>query len=226
MKKYIALILTCALALAVLPAFAEEVRSVAGDWYTRVDGIPCLLTLDPDGIYTFTDLRIEPKTGTWEFRDGYIYLDGSAAPNLYTLEDKLCVGDTAVFFTREKPAGYTPGEPFEDILLTMFAGYWRAEYVDLAGTPVPAFALEDETDLYVEGHSAILGGPVLGDVIVKLAEQDGTLVTEDGSAPAATLVLQQDGLLKLTVIGSDTAPQTWYMMRSWTAVLDGETKDD
>ena len=44
-----------------------------------------------------------------------------------------------------------------------------------------------------------------------------------GSAPAAELILQQDGLLRLTVTGSDTASQTWYMMRSYSAALDRET---
>lgn len=95
----------------------------------------------------------------------------------------------------------------------------------MAGTLVPAAALEDETDLYVEGYSAILGGPILGDVIVKFEEQGGVLATAAGSSPSATIVLQQDGLLCLTVTGSETAPQTWYLQRSYSPVLHEEEEE-
>ena len=211
MKKYIALILACALALAVLPAFAEEATPVAVDWYTSVDGVPYQLTLDPGGAYTFTDPRTEPKTGAWEFRDGYIYLDGSAEPSLYTQEDMLCLGDRGVFFTREKPAGYTPAEPAEDVQLEMFAGYWRSAFVDLNGEALPAAAMGDATDLYIEGHSAILGGPVLGDKQVKLAFENGALTCEiDGNS--VLIQYQADECLRLTVTGSDTAPRIWYLI--------------
>ena len=91
----------------------------------------------------------------------------------------------------------------------------------MAGTPVPVSVLKDETDLLVEDYSAILGGPVLGDVIVKLAEQDGALATEHGSLPEAALLLQQDGMLRLTVT-QDTLPKTWYMMRSYPPFRNGE----
>ena len=211
MKKSIALILACTLALAVLPAFAEEEPSVAGDWYTQVDGVPYQLTLDAGGAYTFTDPRTEPKTGAWEFRDGYIYLDGSAEPSLYTLEDVLCLGDRGVLFTREKPAGYTPEEPAEDVPLEMFAGYWQSAFADLNGEALPAAALGDATDLYIEGHSAILGGPVLGDKQVKLAFENGALTCEvDGLS--VLIQYQADEYLRLTVTGKDAAPRIWYLI--------------
>ena len=222
MKKYIALILACALALAVLPAFAEEASPVAGDWYTRVEGVPYQLTLDPGGAYTFTDPRKEPKTGAWEFLDGYIYLDGSAEPSLYTLEDMLCLGDRGVFFTREKPEGYTPAEPAEDVPLTAFAGYWRSAYMDLNGEALPAAAMGDATDLYIDGHSAILGGPVLGDVQVKLDFESGALTCENDGV-SVLIQYQADEYLRLTVTGSDTAPQTWYMVSDGPDTEEEET---
>lgn len=224
MKRYIALVLVCTLALAALPAFAEEVPSVAGDWYARVDGIPYQLTLDPGGAYTFTDPRTEPETGAWEFRDGYIFLNGSAEPVLYTLEDVLCLGSTSVFFTREKPEGYTPAELMDGVPLTMFAGYWKSAYADLNGVVLPAAAMGDAADLYIDGHSAILGGPVLGDTQVKLEFRDGVLSCESDGL-SASILYQRDGYLRLTVTFNGGDSRTWYMASGDSPFLDGKSEE-
>ena len=223
MKRISAVVMALLLFAAPMAgADPEQTGSVTGDWYASADGLPVHLLLDADNTFTFTAPGQEPVSGVWELQDGYICVNGDRACML--LNDSAMVQEeTGLLFTRGQAAVYSPAGAMEDASAAIYAGYWKAMYADAAGTPVPAFALEDETDLYVEGHSAILGGPVLGDTIVKLAERDGALVTEDGSAPAAELVLQQDGLLRLTVTGSDTAPQTWYMMRSYSAALDGET---
>ena len=222
MKKIFALLIS----LLVVFATAAPAEDASGDWYASLNGLPVHLALGADGTYTVSVPAEAPASGRWELRDGFVYLEGEENSPLNLMDGTMLIWtDACLIFTREKEDGYVPGSAWADAPVILYSDYWKAAYADVAGTPVPAFALEDETDLYVEGHSAILGGPVLGDVIVKLAERDGALVTEEGSAPAAELVLQQDGLLRLTVTGSGTAPQTWYMMRSYSAALDGETEE-
>lgn len=220
MKKYIALILICALTLSLLPALAED-AALAGDWYADLEGVPAQLTLGADGTYTLAVTGKETKTGVWALREGFLYMDGSAAPGLYPVGDLLRLADAPVFFTREKPAFYTPAEPraLEDA--DDFAGYWKSVYVDLQGTAVPAYTMKDETDLYVEGTSAILGGPMLGDTPVKLAFENGEL-TADNEGVKTRMQLQADGFLRLTVTGTETAPQTWYLSRAYSPALEAE----
>ena len=104
-----------------------------------------------------------------------------------------------------------------------FAGYWKAAYTDVGGTPVPARLLGDETDLYIEGSSAILGGPTLGDTQVKLTWENGAL-TSDIEGVKVRVQFQADGCLRLTVTGNESAPQTWYMALAGCAVPEGENQ--
>ena len=218
MKKCFALMLACLLALASLPALAEA-PDVSGDWYADLGGAAARLTLAPDGAYTFAFPGKDAVTGVWKLDDGYICLDGAAAPELSIDGETLRLGEDTVFFTREQPKAYVPGEVRTDLILEMFAGYWKAAYVDVNGTPVPASVLEDETDLYVEGVHAILGGPVFGDTVVEGAFSDGALTCENGGAKV-TLQYQQDGYLRLTVAAPDAAVQTWYLIPAYSPALD------
>ena len=220
MKKTLALILACALAMAILPVFADE-AAVTGDWYADLGGMPVLLTLAEGGAYTLA-LPGSEVTGTWVLDDGYIYIDGSKAPDMATLgEDKLIMSDGMTIFTRDKVEGYAPADPKADADALAFAGYWQAAYVDVNGTPIPAAVLDDETDLYVEGVHAILGGPIFGDTIVEMAFVDGALTSENEGVKVQ-LQYQQDGLLRLTVTGTDTAPQIFYLSEAYSAALEGE----
>ena len=226
MRKIIAVILINLLIFASF-ASAETTQSspVEGDWYTSLNGVPLRLSLKGDGSYerALPAAFGEPVSGTWSFGDGFVRLDDGSALN-YLDTGLLIYTKAGLLFTREAPRTYTPPEAIGAAQADWFAGYWKSVYVDVEGTAFPADVWNDRTDLYVEGHSAILGGPALGDVTVKLAEQDGSLATEEGSATAATLCLQQDGLLRLTVTGSGSAPQIWYMARAFSPLLDGEAK--
>ena len=219
MKKTLAMILICVLVLAAFPGFAE---GVTGDWYADLGGAAIHPNLAEGGSYTVEIPGSDPVTGVWVLDDGYIYMDGSASPDIATIgETSLIMSDGMTFFTREKVENYAPAEPKADAPLELFAGYWTAVYVDVNDTPVLARLLNDETDLYVEGHSAILGGPVLGDTQVALTYENGALTCEyEGTK--AQLQLQQDGYLRLTVTGTETAPQTWYMMETYSEALNGE----
>ena len=81
MKKAMALIAACILALAALSVSAEE-SPVTGDWYTDMGGMPVQLTLAGDGSYTLAVPGGDSVTGTWVLDDGYIYMDGAAAPDM------------------------------------------------------------------------------------------------------------------------------------------------
>ena len=217
-RKIIVLVLLACLFINFLPVLAED---ASGDWYGISEGLLIHLSLGENGTFMLSLSGQEDISGTWELNDGFVNLNtADKGTVILSLNDTILVqGDSGIILTREQEE-YAPAEALKDAPFDLYSGYWKAAYADTAGTAVPAFALEDETDLYVEGHSAILGGPVLGDAIVKLVEQDGKLVTEEGVSPSAELVLQQDGLLRLIVTGSDTAPQTWYLLRSYSSILD------
>ena len=225
MKKTIALFLALFLACTAGLALAEA--DVTGLWYADVGGAAAELSLNADGTYRLSVPLEEEMTGTWKLDDGFLYMDGSSAPDLATWgEGALILGDYDGVFTREKPWVYAPADPFPDAPLELFAGYWVCRYADVNGSPLPADYAEDRTDLYIEGHSAILGGPRFGDAQVKLTFADGALQCEKDGAQV-TIQLQQDGYLRMTVTGADGTAQSLYLLHAPTPdeALD-ETPDE
>ena len=211
MKKYFMGIITCMILLSVLVFAAAENSELptSGTWYSSFSGIPVRLKLSEDGSYISDAPGAEPVTDTWEERDGNIFLDGSKTPELTMQDDKLLWNDMAAFFTREEQAVYTPAEILDVFDPDLFRGYWKAFCVDVDGTACLASALNDTTDLYVEGSSMILGGPLFGDLPVKGESTDGALVCI-AEGITVTLRMQQDGFLRMTVdTGEET--MTWYL---------------
>ncbi len=220
MKKMMALLLAAALLLPAVPGLAEA-DAVAGSWYARMGGVTAELTLNTDGTYALSVPGGDTAAGVWVFDDGYLYLDGAAVPTMATWgENTLMLGDSAGFFTREKPAYYAPADPLLDAPLARFAGYWVCQYVEVNGTPIPADDASDRTDLYIEGHSAILGSPRFGDAQVKLTFADGALTCEHAGTQV-TLQIQQDGFLRLT-----TAPDAAVLYLLHAAALDEALDED
>jgi hypothetical protein len=210
MKKAVSLLVFLSmLTIALFTVIAEENAPVSGIWYSTTSGIPVRLTLSEDGSYTSAAPGTDPVTGTWEERDGDLFLDGSETPEFTVQDDKLLWNDMAAFLTREEQAVYTPAETFADFDPALFRGYWKALYVDVDGIACLASALNDTTDLYVEGNSMILGGPLFGDLPVKAESADGALTcTAEGIT--VTLRMQQDSFLRMTVdTGEETL--TWYL---------------
>ena len=177
MKKRFVGLITCIIILSVLLFAAAENNELttAGVWYSDLSGIPVRLTLSEDGSYTSAAPGTEPVTGTWEERNGDIFLDGSETPEFTVMDDRLLWNGMAALFTRKEQAVYTPAETFADFDPALFRGYWKALYVDVDGTACLASSLNDSTDLYVEGNSMILGGPLFGDLPVKAESADGVL---------------------------------------------------
>ena len=210
MKKAVSLLVFLSmLTIALFTVIAEENAPVSGIWYSTTSGIPVRLTLSEDGSYTSAAPGTDPVTGTWEERDGSIFLDGSETPEFTVQDDRLLWNGMAAFLTREEQAVYTPAEILADFDPALFRGYWKALYVDVDGIACLASSLNDTTDLYVEGNSMILGGPLFGDLPVKAESADGALVcTAEGIT--VTLRMQQDSFLRMTVdTGEETL--TWYL---------------
>ena len=211
MKKYFIGIITCMILLSVLVFAAAENSELptSGTWYSSFSGIPVRLTLSEDGSYTSAAPGTDPVTGTWEERDGNLFLDGSETPEFTVQDDKLLWNGMAAFLTREEQVVYTPAEILADFDPALFRGYWKAFYVDVDGTACLASSLNDSTDLYVEGNSMILGGPLFGDLPVKAESADGAL-TSTAEGITVTLRMQQDSFLRMTVdTGEETL--TWYL---------------
>ena len=210
MKKAVSLLVFLSmLTIALFTVIAEENAPVSGIWYSTTSGIPVRLTLSEDGSYTSAAPGTDPVTGTWEERDGDLFLDGSETPEFTVKDGSLLWNGMAVLFTREEQEVYTPAEIFADFDPALFRGYWKAFCVDVDGAACLASALNDTTDLYVEGNSMILGGPLFGDLPVKAESAEGALVcTAEGIT--VTLRMQQDGFLRMTVdTGEET--MTWYL---------------
>ena len=211
--KRLSVIFLSILLICVSFALADESpvqsNNLTGTWYSDLSGIPVRLTLSEDGSYTSAAPGTDPVTGTWEERDSSIFLDGSETPEFTVKDGSLLWNGMAVLFTREEQVVYTPAEIFADFDPALFRGYWKALYVDVDGTACLASSLNDSTDLYVEGNSVILGGPLFGDLPVKAESADGALAcTAEGIS--VTLRMQQDSLLRMTVdTGEET--MTWYL---------------
>ena len=219
MKKCTSIILILVLLLCCVPAVAEETAAdITGDWFGNLNGIPVKITLGADGIYAVSIPGDEPETGTWEEQDGYIYLNGSETPEYCVIGDKLFLNELLTFFSREQQDIYTPAAPTAEISTEAWRGYWICAYVDVDATAYPASLLNDKTDLYLEGTSAILGGPVLCDIQVEMESADGALVcTAEGIT--VTLRMQQDNFLRMTMdTGEET--MTWYLRAAGTAEKD------
>ena len=197
---------------------------VAGRWFIGLGGTAVELDLKEDGTYALTAPGAPVRSGTWTVDGSFLYMDGASEPDLAVRdENTLTTIDESVFLTREKPFVYAPADPAENTPAELFAGYWKAAYTDVGGTPVPARLLGDETDLYIEGSSAILGGPTLGDTQVKLTWESGALAS-DTEGVKVRMRIQADGCLRLTVTGNESAPQTWYMALAGCAVPEGENQ--
>ncbi|MBR3431828.1 MAG: DUF4214 domain-containing protein [Clostridia bacterium] len=115
---------------------------------------------------------------------------------------------------------YQPAEVLTEITADRFRGYWKSVYVDEEGSAHPASTLDDETDLYVEGTSAILGGPVFDDVQVKMDSTGGALTCSTDGA-MVLLQLQQDGFLRMTK-SLEKEEMIWYMLPVYVRGLDPE----
>lgn len=219
MRKLTVILL--ALGLLLVSAAAAEETALTGVWYAEINGRPVQMELAEDGAYTLMIPGMETLEGTWEEQGDTICMDSVQPPEITVLGDRLKWTGSPLFFTREEPETYAPAEPAATISEGYYIGYWKSAYVDVDGINVPALAIQDRTDLYIEGTSVILGGPELGNVLVRMTLENGVL-SGDSDGRDVKIELLQDGFLRLTVAGTGEDPQTWYMLPAYSALLDAE----
>ena len=182
-------------------------ESLCGDWYALWEGLKLVLTLNEDGGYTFVFPGRENRTGTWGVMDGLVALDGSAG-DLFPAGEALRWIDEGLVFTRTEPETYTPGAAVTGLAAGGFDGYWKSHFVAVGDGFVLSSAVGETTDVYIEGLRVALGGPLFGDVIADMELKDDALVYEAGDV-TVTLVLQEDGFLRLTMDAGE--PVTIYL---------------
>ena len=193
------LLLAPGLILAEVESPAPE-AALTGDWFGETQGMILQLTLKEDGSYTaaFPAREGSEVAGTWEFRDGFLYLDGSDVPAVNVLgEDVLKWTELDTFLRREAPLVYTPAEPAADVPADVYNGTWKALYVGVDGAMLMADTLGEPTGAYIEGTNVALTGPLTGEAVLEMTFAEGGLRWAQGDAEI-TLQLQQDGILRMT----------------------------
>ena len=222
MNRLIAILMALLLLLAPAAlAEAEQPNPAAGIWYAMLNGVPFTLTLNEDGSYVaaFPAAFGEPVSGAWALDDGYIRLDDGSLLDL--VDETLLVWAKAGFvFTREPLETYAPADLMDAAALELYAGYWECVFVDLGDAVVPAGAVNESTDLYIDGESVALGGPRFGDIFWTFDFEGGAL-SADVNGQTVALALQQDDLLRLT-LEDEGETHILYLMR----VVTAEAKDE
>ena len=234
-KTMIWLVLLAMLTACLMPALGEELPlpqeepSPLGDWYADVEGITLQLTLKEDGAYAITVFGQTDDSGTWTAEDGFVYLDGNEDAPLSFDGDALTRVSDALIFTRTPIEGYVPAPVLEEISPFAVEGHWVPGYIDLDGVIVPADALGEDTELWIEcemptvdqsGETpvilygdalAAMGGQLFGDTVQRFVFDGAayTLALTEANA-TVTLQIQEDGLLRLT-LRADEEQLTLYL---------------
>ena len=166
-------------------------QRLPGDWYAEYQGLLITLSLTQEGTYTLTVPGREARNGAWAMTDGMLTLDGNADDALMPLGAVLRWDSADLLFTREKPDVYVPAELYAGLKAGDLDGYWKSCYVAVGDGTVLASALGENTDVYIQGTRAALGGPLFGDVIVDTELKDGALSYTAGGV-SVKLALQQE----------------------------------
>ena len=122
-----------------------------------------------------------------------------------------------LLFTREAPQGYVPAEVFTDAKEGAFDGWWKAQYVGVGEGTILAAALDEDTELYIEGTKIAFTGARFGSAIADGKAANGVFSFSAGDA-GVKLELQSDGFLRLTLDGAE--PAVLYLMHM---ALPGQT---
>ena len=225
MKRIFAILMAFLVLLApaaLAEAAGDADAAASGDWYASVEGVPVALSLDPGSGYTLALPAAfgAPKSGAWALDDGFVRLDDGSVLDLVN-EALLIWTANDLIFTREPTAVYAPSDLVEDALPELYTGYWRCAFVDLGDAIVPADAVDETTDLYIENATVALGGPRFGDIFWNF-DLEGSGLTADVDGQRVTLALQRDGCLRLTLEGED--PATLYLVCLGEGSIDSSSE--
>ena len=191
--------------------FAELplMQRLPGDWYAEYEGLLITLSFTEDGAWTLRFPGRETQSGSWALTDGRITLEGGAEETLLPAGDTLRWESAGLFLTRERPEVYEPAAIRAGIQAGDLDGYWTSRFVAVGEGTMRSSALGENTDVYIQGTRAALGGPLFGDVIMDTELKDGALTCSDEGV-TVQLALQEDGFLRLTMTSGD-APVTLYL---------------
>ena len=182
---------------------------ITGEWFADFAGLAIRLTLREDGSYTLSIPGETPRTGKWETADGLLLLDGNADDALMPVSGVLCWDNADLLFTREAPQCYVPAEVFTDAKEGAFDGWWKAQFVGVGEGTILAAALDEDTELYIEGTKIAFTGARFGSAIADGKAANGVFSFTAGDA-GVKLELQSDGFLRLTLAGAE--PAVLYLM--------------
>ena len=198
---------------------ADPEPDLTGLWYCSFGAVDLCLELEAGGAYTVT-LPHDPEgtvTGTWEERDGFLYLDGDETAPLSTYGTLLSWPAAGVFLSRDEPAPlYVPAATLETLPEGILDGYWVAAFLELDGEVFSVEDLNEQMDLYVEGSRAALGGPVFGDQIVDLEVLENGL-SFSGEGFRVDMSLQADGFLRLSMEANGEGALVYYLYNAGPA---------
>ena len=186
-----------------------------GDWYAGYGGLVLNLRLSEDGSYTLRIPGQDDKTGTWALSEGYLVLDGNEDDAIMPMNGRLCWQSTNLVLSREAPDTYVPAGINTQAQLGDMDGYWMSHFVAVGDGTMLSSELGENTDIYIKGSRVALGGPLFGDIIVD-ADFNGGVLTYEAEGISVTLGLQDDGLLRMTMTGSE--PVTVYLMPEESAI--------
>ena len=184
-------------------------EQITGEWFADFAGLAIRLTLREDGSYTLSFPGETPKTGKWETADGLLLLDGNADDAIMPVNSVLYWDSADLLFSREAPQGYIPAEIFTDAKEGAFDGWWKAQFVGVGEGTILAAALDEDTELYIEGTKIAFTGARFGSAIADGKVASGVFAFSAGDA-SVKLELQSDGFLRLTLDGAE--PAVLYLM--------------
>lgn len=219
MKRLTALILALAMICALGAATAEE--GLAGEWYGLMYGAATTLTFSEDGTYILAAGE-ESTKGTYELKDGIVYMDGSTNPDENFAYDGLSLVNEQfnVTFTRENSVqGIILADVNPDAPREAFAGEWTCRYMSASGVtldlqqvpdellremePIPAMKI-DGTDVTLTGMEELLGSDP-----VPMVYADGALTAEKAGAEIRIQILQ-DGMAAVSISLNGREAGLWF----------------
>ena len=189
MKKLVSLVLALCLLCMTSAVLAEG--DIAGDWYGSMYGMSIQVTFTAEGTYTLSSSGSEISSGTYELKDGIVYMDGdSNAENGFVYDGTTLVNEAqGVTLTQDPEAaqGITLAEVNTEAKLEDFAGEWVCKYasvngmtVDVTAIPVEQLGATEIPGMKIEGTKVELTGleSLAGSDPLEMEFVDGALVLD------------------------------------------------
>ena len=135
MRKILSLL--CVAVLFLSFAAVSEGTDIVGTWYTQLYGQRLTFIVNEDHTYEkyLVGHEEEPDRGAWEWGEGLVLLDGSAATVLVPMNGAMILTDNpdVYMLTRTEPPAFSPAAANASATLDDYQGVWRAYRAAFAG---------------------------------------------------------------------------------------------